>query len=169
MNQGSEAWETLASVRSLGCSFTSGGSREARRTCGLLWPKISSFLCSFREKIGQIIGWHPSPGLAPPSGKSWIRHCSRWYSPCLAGPEAAQGFNAAAGRALSLVLVLPRTHQNTDRQCSSHSGHPETMNTSISTGVIYLSLVSMEFSSLSSWSGWNTSEDVALEVLLLLK
>ena len=30
----------------------------------------------FREKIGQIINWCPvAVGLAPPSGKSWIRPC----------------------------------------------------------------------------------------------
>ena len=30
----------------------------------------------FSKKIGQIIGWRPPFGVgAPPSGKSWIRHC----------------------------------------------------------------------------------------------
>ena len=28
----------------------------------------------FLRKFGQIIGWLPSPKLAPSSGKSWIRH-----------------------------------------------------------------------------------------------
>ena len=36
-----------------------------------------SFLCSFRQKPCQIIGFHfKIRGLAPPSGKSWIRHCT---------------------------------------------------------------------------------------------
>ena len=32
-------------------------------------------------KFGQIIGWRPHQGLAPPSsGKSWIRQCSRFVN-----------------------------------------------------------------------------------------
>ena len=43
-----------------------GGARDARPPSPL-WPKISSFSCSFRKKIGQIIGWRSPPlGLAPP-------------------------------------------------------------------------------------------------------
>ena len=44
-----------------------GGAKDA---CIPFWPNISSFSCTFWEKIGQIIGWHPT------SGKSWIRHWS---------------------------------------------------------------------------------------------
>ena len=27
-----------------------------------LWIQFLSFACSFREKVGQIIGWHTHPG-----------------------------------------------------------------------------------------------------------
>ena len=39
------------------CTPYSGGSKGGTRDAPL--PKISSFSCSFQEKIGQIIGWHP--------------------------------------------------------------------------------------------------------------
>ena len=40
---------------------------------------LSFFSCSFREKVGQIIGWRPSFGVGShPSGKSWMRHCQWW-------------------------------------------------------------------------------------------
>ena len=50
------------------------GGRRARDAP----PPTQNFFIfmQFSGKIGQIIGWPPPLGLAPPPGKSWIRHCN---------------------------------------------------------------------------------------------
>ena len=56
---------------------TTEGVFTTRRAVCLLRSRRRTFLfsCSFGEKFGQVIGWCPTLGLAPPSsGKSWIRH-----------------------------------------------------------------------------------------------
>ena len=37
----------------------------------------------FSFKIGQIIGWRPTQGLPPSSGKSWIHHCLHLLHPAM--------------------------------------------------------------------------------------
>ena len=57
------------------CACGSGGSKGGARDTPPLWPKISSFSCSFREKLINNRLAPPSGVNAPSSGNSWIRHC----------------------------------------------------------------------------------------------
>ena len=71
-----------------------GGGMGARDACSR--SRILLFSCSFWDKIGKIIGWHPSPPLvlAPPtfpSGNSWIRHST--------------GANVTCSRRLRLLII----------------------------------------------------------------
>ena len=60
-----------------GGAFTVANLSGVQGTRAHLWVNFIIFMhCMFSRKSGQIVSWRPLSVIdAPPSGKSWIRHC----------------------------------------------------------------------------------------------